>query len=671
MSVRTKILIALTILLLFVIGLAVGAAQLANRQAESAARVSRSLAERMAPARELAGLAKDIRYHVVQVQQFLTDASATRELGDDEKDAAEHASAFARDADRAAQMARAMGDATALATVEQVRAAFPGFYDTGRAMAHVYVESGVEAGNVLMKQFDPQADAISGLTAKLDEFAVRAADDSASLVQAEAEAQSTLAGDAYRASLFAGVSFGLICAAAGTALLYGVVRPLSALADVTRRVGVGESVGVVPGARRRDELGAMAGALVRWQETSARAAEMQALAEAGQSKAAADRHTALVGMAEKIETEMASALQQIGVRATAIEATADAMSASATRTGRSAGDAAAAAAQAEANARTVAGAAEHLTLSIREITGQVSQSAAVVVRAVAAGAQTRVTIEALNREVEQIGAVAGIIGDIAARTNLLALNATIEAARAGDAGKGFAVVASEVKQLATQTARSTEEIGRRIGQVRSATGASIAAVIGIEKTITEIDAISGSIAAAVERQGAATAAIARNVTETAQAADAMTSRINDVSAEAVDANRHAVDVHGSTVALSQAVEELRHAVIRVVRTSTADVNRRQTRRHAVDLPARFDVAGRGEQAVRVSNLSEGGALVTGAPDLASGTHGALRLDGVGVPLPCVVHGGDRDGLHLAFELDAAAVAAFKPTLERLALQQAA
>jgi methyl-accepting chemotaxis protein len=321
--------------------------------------------------------------------------------------------------------------------------------------------------------------------------------------------------------------------------------------------------------------------------------------------------------------------------------------------------------------QTVASAADQLTLSIREINGQVSQSTAVVGRAVEAGAETRTTIDALSQEVEHIGAVAGMIAEIASRTNLLALNATIEAARAGEAGKGFAVVASEVKQLATQTARSTEEIARHINQVRAATGASIAAVTRIETTITEINAISGSIAAAVEQQGAATAEIARNVTETARAANEMTSRTNDVSAEAADTNRHAGGVHSSTVALSRAVMDLRHSVIRVVRTSTAEVNRRQNLRFPADLPARLMITGQDGHAVRVSDLSEGGALVTGAPDLQTETRGALHIEGIGVPLPCTVRGSSAKGMHLAFALDAAATAGLLPTIKRLASRQAA
>jgi methyl-accepting chemotaxis protein len=202
-----------------------------------------------------------------------------------------------------------------------------------------------------------------------------------------------------------------------------------------------------------------------------------------------------------------------------------------------------------------------------------SQSAVVVGRAVTAGSDTRATIEALNHEVERIGAVADMIGEIAAKTNLLALNATIEAARAGNAGKGFAVVASEVKALASQTARSTQEIAQHIGHVRSATGASVAAVARIEQTIGEVNAIAGSIAAAVERQGAATAEIARNVAETATAANEMTNRATEVSSEAEQTGKHAAEVRDDAAALGIAMGELRHSVIRVVRTTTLAVDR--------------------------------------------------------------------------------------------------
>jgi methyl-accepting chemotaxis protein len=272
-------------------------------------------------------------------------------------------------------------------------------------------------------------------------------------------------------------------------------------------------------------------------------------------------------------------------------ATADEMNASAGRTGAAAESAAAAAAQALANAQTVASAAEQLTASIREIASQVYQSNEVVGRAVAVGTETRATMEALNEQVGRIGVVADMISEIAAKTNLLALNATIEAARAGDAGKGFAVVASEVKQLATQTARSTEEITRHIGEVRAATGTSVASVRQIEQTIGEINAISGSIAAAVEEQGAATAEIARNVTETASAANTMTNRTTEVSAEAAQTGHRAVEVLDNTAALNAEVEELRRAVINMVRTSSSEVDRRGYRRRPCLVDATINCQG--------------------------------------------------------------------------------
>ncbi len=284
----------------------------------------------------------------------------------------------------------------------------------------------------------------------------------------------------------------------------GIIRPVSGMTAAMSRLAAGETAVEIPSRDARDEMGAMAKAVEMFKQNAVERARLEVEQKAQEAHAMHEKRAALVGMAEKIEAETGAALESVGARTGTIAATAEEMSASAMRAGESAQGAATAAAQALANAQTVASAAEQLSASIREIGGQMSQSTAVVGRAVAAGSETRGTMEALHTQVGRISAVANMISEIAAKTNLLALNATIEAARAGDAGKGFAVVASEVKQLATQTARSTEEIARHIGEVRTATDASVAAVGRIEKTIDEINTIAGSIAAAVEQQGAAT-----------------------------------------------------------------------------------------------------------------------------------------------------------------------
>ena len=164
----------------------------------------------------------------------------------------------------------------------------------------------------------------------------------------------------------------------------------------------------------------------------------------------------------------------------------------------------AAAGEASASVQTVAASAEELTASIGEISRQVSQSTGITAKAVEDAKRTQEIVLALAEGSRRIGEVVGLITGIAGQTNLLALNATIEAARAGDAGKGFAVVASEVKNLASQTAKATEEIKPQIVQIQQATESAVAAIEAIAGRIDEVSAIATTIAAAVEQQSGAT-----------------------------------------------------------------------------------------------------------------------------------------------------------------------
>ncbi|MGB0988607.1 MAG: methyl-accepting chemotaxis protein, partial [Pseudoalteromonas spongiae] len=86
------------------------------------------------------------------------------------------------------------------------------------------------------------------------------------------------------------------------------------------------------------------------------------------------------------------------------------------------------------------------------------------------------TIDQLANDTQNVGQILNVITSIAEQTNLLALNAAIEAARAGEQGRGFAVVADEVRELASRTAKSTNEIRDLLNVLTVAANDSVTAM---------------------------------------------------------------------------------------------------------------------------------------------------------------------------------------------------
>jgi methyl-accepting chemotaxis protein len=143
-------------------------------------------------------------------------------------------------------------------------------------------------------------------------------------------------------------------------------------------------------------------------------------------------------------------------------------------------------------------------------------------------------IESLATHTKSIGSILDVIRAISEQTNLLALNAAIEAARAGEAGRGFAVVADEVRNLASRTAASTNEVQTMIDKLQSESGRAVEAMAqsrtrsregvaavdeasqslsGINEQIGMISDMNIQVAAATEEQSTVVEDINRNVTE--------------------------------------------------------------------------------------------------------------------------------------------------------------
>jgi methyl-accepting chemotaxis protein len=121
-----------------------------------------------------------------------------------------------------------------------------------------------------------------------------------------------------------------------------------------------------------------------------------------------------------------------------------------------------------------------------------------------------------------------------------------------------------VKTLATQTGKATEEISGQVAAVQAATQNSVTAINGIGETIRTISTISGTIAAAVEEQTAATREIARNVQQAAQGTSEVTENIVSVSQAANDTGTAAGQVLGSAEELSHQAELLRGELSRFI-----------------------------------------------------------------------------------------------------------